>query len=52
MKKVYLYEQNFLNECEILEREINQEANGNILTLTVNYKLEGSICEQKEIMIK
>ncbi|MDE5854971.1 MAG: sporulation protein YqfD [Ruminococcus sp.] len=52
MKKVYLYEQNFLNECDILEREITHETNENTLTLTVNYKLEGNICEQKEIMIK
>lgn len=52
MKKVYLYEQNFLNDCEILERETKQETDGNTLVLTVNYKLEGNICEQKEIMMK
>lgn len=52
MKKVYLYEQNFMSDCKIIEREVNQEKNEDTLTVTVNYKIEGNICEQKEIMVK
>lgn len=52
MKKVYLYEQNFLSECTILENEVVQSETDDKLILTVNYKLEGNICEQKEIMAK
>lgn len=52
MKKVYLYEQNFLSECTILESEVVQEKTDDKMILTVNYKLEGSICEKKEIMAK
>lgn len=52
MEKVYLYEKNFLNECEILERKILENENADTLTLTVEYRLKGDICEQKEILIK
>lgn len=52
MKKVYLYEQNFLSECTILDSEVVQETTDDKIILTVNYKLEGNICEQKEIMAK
>lgn len=52
MKKVYLYEQNFLSDCTILENEVVQSKTDDKLILTVNYKLEGNICEQKEIMAK
>ncbi|MDE5765287.1 MAG: sporulation protein YqfD [Ruminococcus sp.] len=52
MEKIYLYEQNFLDECEILERKITEDENADTLTLTVEYQLKGDICEEKEILIK
>lgn len=52
MKKVYLYEQNFLSDCTIIESEVVEEKTEDKLILTVNYKIEGNICEQKEIMMK
>lgn len=52
MKNVYLYEQNFLGECTILESEVVRETTDEKIIITVNYKLEGNICTEKEIMIK
>lgn len=52
MKKIYLYEKNFLSDCEIIERNITESKNEDTLTLTVNYKLKGDICEKREILIK
>lgn len=52
MEKVYLYEQNFLSDCEILDREVIEEQEGDKLIITVNYELEGNICEEREIMVK
>lgn len=52
IEKMYLYEQNFLSECTILEREVIQEKDGDKLTVTVNYKIEGNICSEMEIMAK
>ncbi|MCR4888403.1 MAG: sporulation protein YqfD [Ruminococcus sp.] len=52
MEKVYLYEKNFLSDCEILERDINTKEKDGIMTMNVKYRLKGDICEQKEIFIK
>lgn len=52
MEKIYLYEKNFLADKEIMEREITSEKNGDALTYTVRYTLEGEIGEQREIFIK
>lgn len=52
MEKIYLYEKNFLSDCEIIERNITESKNADTLTLSVNYKLKGNICVQKEILIK
>ncbi len=52
MKKVYLYEQNFLSDCTILENEVVQETTEDKIILTVNYKLEGDIGAEREIMAK
>lgn len=53
MERVYLYEKNFLSEdTEILERTITPESSGDTLTLSVTYRLESNICEQREIYIK
>jgi similar to stage IV sporulation protein len=52
MEKIYLYEKNFLSDCEIISRDIKETATDEELTLTVTYKLQGDICEQREIAIK
>ena len=53
MERVYLYENNFLGSgTEILSRTITSEESDDTLTLSVAYKLEGSICEQRDIFIK
>ncbi len=52
MEKIYLYEKNFLNECEIIGRDIKEKATDEELILTVTYNLQGDICEQREIAIK
>lgn len=53
MEKIYLYEKNFLgDDIEIIDREIKTEKNKDSLTYTVKYKLEGDICEQREIFVK
>ena len=53
MEKIYLYEKNFLDDdIKILERDIKTEKKEDSLEYIVTYKLEGDICEQKEILIK
>lgn len=53
MERVYLYENNFLgNGTKILSRDITTETNGDALTLCAAYRLEGNICEQRDIFIK
>ena len=53
IERVYLYENNFLgNGTKILSRDITTETNGDALTLRAAYRLEGNICEQRDIFIK
>ena len=52
MQRVYLYEKNFLGDCEVLGRDITPTEADGTLTLTVTYRLKGDICEQREILIK
>ena len=52
MEKIYLYEQNFLGDSKIIEREISSEQTEESLTYTVKYVIEGEIGEQREIFIK
>lgn len=53
MERVYLYENNFLGkDTDILSRSITTEKTNDALTLTVSYRLEGNICEQRDIFIK
>ncbi len=52
MEKIYLYEKNFLKDCKIIERNITEKITEKDITLTVDYKLKGDICEQREIMVK
>ena len=53
MERVYLYENNFLgNDTAILSRDITTQKTDDTLTLSVAYRLEGSICEQRDIFIK
>ena len=52
MEKIYLYEKNFLSDTSILDRSISEEKKEDSLTYTVTYRLEGDICEQREIYVK
>lgn len=52
MEKVFLYEKNFLTDCEVIDRDITTNEKDGTLTLTVSYRLKGDICEQKEILVK
>lgn len=52
MEKVYLYEKNFLNDCEIIDRKITESITDTDMKLSVTYKLKGDICEQMEIFVK
>ena len=52
MEKVYLYEKNFLTNCDIIERDIRTEEKDGTLTMTVSYRLEGDICKNMEILMK
>ncbi|MBR3900047.1 MAG: sporulation protein YqfD [Ruminococcus sp.] len=52
MEKIYLYEKNFLQDCEIISRDIKEEITDEGMTLRVTYKLQGDICEQREIPVK
>ena len=53
MERVYLYENNFLGDgTKILSRNIISQNSDGTLTLTAAYRLEGSICEQRDIFIK
>lgn len=51
-EKIYLYEKNFLSDCEIIDRKITENKNADTMTLTVDYRLKGNICVSKEIFIK
>lgn len=51
-EKIYLYENNFLNDVEIIEREITEEQTENSLIYTVKYTLEGEIGGQHDIFVK
>ena len=52
MEKVYLYEKNFLQDCEIIDRKITKNKSADSLILSVKYTLKGDICTQKEILVK
>lgn len=52
MEKVYLYEKNFLGDCEIIERNITENITETEMNLSVSYKLKGNICRQREILVK
>ncbi len=51
-EKIYLYEKNFLSDCEILDRNITEKKDADTLTLTVEFKVKGDICTQEEILVK
>ena len=51
-EKIYLYEKNFLSECEIIERKTKMSKTDKGITFDVTYKLRGDICSQKDILIK
>lgn len=51
-ERIYLYEKNFLSDCEILERNITEKKDADTLSLTVEFTVKGDICTQKEILVK
>ncbi len=51
-EKIYLYEKNFLSDCEILGRKITEKKDADTITLTVEFTVKGDICTQKEILVK
>ena len=53
MKKVYLYEKNFLSDgTDILRRDISETVTDSGMELTVRYKLNGDICREEEIITR
>ena len=52
MEKMYLYEKNFLSDCKIIKRDVKREKSDDSVSFRTSYKLEGTICRQKEIFIK
>ncbi|MBQ8960547.1 MAG: sporulation protein YqfD [Ruminococcus sp.] len=52
MEKVYLYEKNFLSgDTKIISRDIQRTGDGEGMTLTVEYTLQGDICSQRDIFL-
>ncbi|MBR4622368.1 MAG: sporulation protein YqfD [Ruminococcus sp.] len=52
VKKSEIYEANFLSDHEIIDREVTREADDNGVTITVKYKLYGSIGKEVDFFIK
>ena len=53
MKKVYLYEKNFLSDgTDILRRDISETVTDSGMELIVRYKLNGDICREEEIITR
>ncbi len=49
MQKVIRYENNFLKDTEILEREIQKDIKDDKIDYIINYRLKGNIAQTKEI---
>ena len=43
---------NFLNKCEIIDKDIKYEVNDKCLKVEVTYKIRGNIAEESKILIK
>ena len=52
MEKIYLYEKNFLKDCEIIDRQITKNKSADSLILNLTYTPKGDISTQNEIFIK
>lgn len=52
MTKIDLYEKNFLNDKKILNKETEIKETNDGLTITVNYKLNGNIAIEQELLTK
>ena len=52
MRKVFLYEKNFLCDCEIIDRSIEEDIQDNIMSFTVTYRLKGELGKKMEIFAK
>ena len=52
MEKMYLYEKNFLSDCNIIKRDVRREKTNDSMMFKTEYTVEGNICRQNEIFIK
>ena len=53
MQRVYLCEKNFLgSDIRIISRKVTSEKTDDMLTLSISYRLEGSIVKQQEFFVK
>ena len=52
MKKLYLFEKNFLGECRLIKRHVKRDKDGDILVFRAEYRVEGEIGEEREIFMK
>ena len=52
MKKMYLFEKNFLGECRLIKRDVKRDKDGDILVFRAEYRVEGEIGEEREIFMK
>ena len=51
-EKIDIYEVNFLNKCEIIDKDIKYEVNDKCIKVEVTYKIRGNIAEESKILIK
>ena len=51
-EKTYLYEENFLSDDEIKDRQVAANVTENGVTATVTYTLYGELCREVEFFIK
>ncbi len=51
-EKIDIYESNFLNSCEIIEKDVATEETSDGVKIEVIYKVRGNIAEESKILIK
>lgn len=52
MGRIFLYEKNFLSDCEIVQRDIQENSDDETMSFTVTYKLHGEMGKSVEILMK
>ena len=50
--KISIYEKNFLTGCKIIDKQIIDNSTNEKIVITVEYKVQGSITSDKEILVK